>query len=101
MKRILPWLLVPFGLIISQTPTPQTGVNQSQLHFIVSLTPAQTVTIVNSTTPNSFPIPSGRTVCIVTRNIAQSLGVDYTIVSNAVVFNQTPQVGDVVQLNCF
>lgn len=40
-------------------------------------------------------------ICIVSRNIPQSPGEDYNIVGSNIIFNVTPSVGDVVQLNCF
>jgi hypothetical protein len=88
----------------------QTKVDQSQLPLSLSglFAPTITVTVVSATTPNSFPLPAGKTTCIVSRNVAQSPGVDYNIATGAqsgstfaVVFIQTPEVGDVVQLNCW
>jgi hypothetical protein len=65
--------------------------------------PVQSVTVVTVATPNSFPLPLGvvAKTCIVTRNIAQSPGVDYNIIGNAVVFVYGVNAGDVVQLNCW
>ena len=85
----------------------QTKVDQSQLPLSLTglFAPTITVTMVSATTPNSFPLPAGKTTCIVSRNVAQSPGVDYNIATGgstlAVVFIQTPEVGDVVQLNCW
>lgn len=63
--------------------------------------PTVLVAEVSSTTPNSYPIPPGRTLCIVSRNIPQALGHDYTIVNGSVVFSPAPEPGDIVQLICF
>lgn len=101
MKRFLPWIFVPFGLIVSQSQPAQTQVDVGQISIKINTVPSQTVTVVNATTPNSFPIPQGRTVCIVTRNIAQSPGIDYNVTNGAIIFTQVPSLGDVVQLNCF
>lgn len=85
----------------AQTSTQQTLVDLAQIAAKISAAPTIAVTMVGSTTPNSFPLPAGKTVCIVTRNIAQSAGIDYNITSGAVVFTTPPQPGDVVQLNCW
>jgi hypothetical protein len=66
--------------------------------------PSQSVTVVTAATPNSFPLPAAaatNAVCIVTRNVAQSPGIDYDITGGAVVFLTPPLAGDVVQLNCW
>jgi hypothetical protein len=62
--------------------------------------PAQTVTVADGTT-NRFPLPVGTSVCIVSKNLPQSPGVDYSIQDGAVVFFLAPGPGDVVQLNCW
>lgn len=68
----------------------------------VTNAPAITVTTVTAATPNAFPVPAGKSTCLVTRNVAQSQGVDYLINSSSqVVFNPVPAVGDVVQLACW
>jgi hypothetical protein len=77
------------GVLSTMSPAP------------VSSIPSITVTQVTSATQNSFPIPTGKTVCFVSRNIPQALGVDYTIQSGAVVFLNLPEPGDIVQLVCW
>jgi hypothetical protein len=94
------------NLIISTLLLFQAGtlVDDKQIGFFFTNAPTITVTQVTSTTANSFPIPSGKSTCIVTRNIAQSQGIDYTVQGTSpavVIFNQAPIVGDVVQLNCW
>ena len=101
MKTLIPLLFATALLLTPQPPAGQTGIGQGQLRVSVSNPPVQVVTSVTASTTNSFPIPSGKTTCIVTRNIAQSPSVDYSVVSGAVVFFQTPAVGDIVQLNCW
>lgn len=63
--------------------------------------PKLSVTTVTLGTPNSFPLPSGTTVCIVSQAIVQALNVDYAIMGGAVVFNTAPSPGAVVQLACW
>lgn len=63
--------------------------------------PAIVVTVVGPSTPNAFPIPSGKTTCLVSRAIMQSPGVDYDVTGGNVVFRASPSPGDVVQLTCF
>lgn len=63
--------------------------------------PSITVTQITAATPNNFPIPAGKTLCYVSRNLPQALGIDYAITAGAVVFNPAPDVGDIVQLVCF
>jgi hypothetical protein len=58
-----------------------------------------TTKVGTETTPNSFPIPAGKT-CLVFRAITQSLNDDYTIVGGAVVFKSVA-IGDTVQLVCW
>lgn len=100
MKRFLPLLLIPAALLVSQ-PKSTTTVPNSQLRGPFGNQLAQSVTVVVVGTPNSFALPAGKTVCIVSRNIPQAPGVDYTITGGAVVFVTPPEIGDVVQLNCF
>jgi hypothetical protein len=101
------FILAFFALILVGSPAaPQgTAVNSAQISIKLSAAPQQIVTQVTATTPNSFPLPPGTSTCIVTRNIAQSPGIDYNITASgntgAVVFVATPVVGDVVQLNCW
>jgi len=100
-KHIVPFFLIPVAFVIGWQPK-STAVPNSQLRSPGgSSTLAQVVTLVVSGTPNSFPLPAGKTSCIVTRNIAQSPGIDYTISSGAVVFTRPSEIDDVVQLNCF
>jgi hypothetical protein len=96
----LPILAAITLALISQT-TIGTRVPVNQLGTIPANPPKQTVTTVASATPNSFPLPAGTSVCIVTRNIAQSPGIDYAITGAAVIFTAAPAIGDVVQLNCW
>ena len=63
---------------------------------------------VTDVTATSYAIPAGLAgVCIVTRNIAQSAGVDYTLVAptgttpGQITFTDPLTVGDVIQLNCW
>jgi hypothetical protein len=103
MRRTLLAILLGFGCsLLSQTPG--TRVNAGQVLPITLISPPkQSVTTVTASTPNSFPLPAGAVdqVCIVTRNIAQSPGVDYTITNGVLVFTTVPSVADVVQLNCW
>jgi len=101
-KLLIPLLSIPlFFVPPPQPPAGQTGLGIGQLRVSVSNPPKQTVTLVGAATPNAFPLPNNTSVCIVTRNIAQSPGIDYNITSLNVVFLQIPSVGDVVQLNCW
>ena len=63
--------------------------------------PSISYTTVTSSTPNSFPIPTGKTACTVDRNIVQVPGVDYNVTAGNVVFVQTPEIGDSVRLVCY
>lgn len=63
--------------------------------------PATSVTKVVASTPNLFPIPQGRTYCMVFRNIPQAPAEDYTINGTNIVFNTPPAMDDIVQLMCF
>ena len=81
---------VPTGQQQQQPATPSTAIG-----------PQQTITKILALPANSFPLPTGTKTCIVTRNIAQSPGVDYNITAGAVVFIVPPSIGDVVQLNCW
>ncbi len=56
--------------------------------------------VVNASTPNSFACPTGKVPFIVDRNIPQLLGVEYTLVAGAVVFNPPPVIGDSVRIVC-
>ena len=86
-------------LLSSQTGVQPTQVSASQ--FRGNLQPSISVTTVTASTTNSFPIPAGRSVCIVSRNISQSPGVDYSQSGGSIIFSTSPAVGDVVQLNCW
>lgn len=98
LRKLL--LLTAIALaVISQTTG--TRVAPGQIGKLPPNPPQQVVTVVSSGTANNFPLPAGTTVCIVTRNIAQSPGVDYNITGGAVVFVGAPGIGDVVQLNCW
>jgi hypothetical protein len=92
MKRTVTAMLLGMGLLLLGQPLKSPP-----------YAPFQTVTVVVEAMPNSFAIPEKAYagVCIVTRGIAQSPGVDYTITGRAVVFNPPPNPGDVVQLNCW
>lgn len=95
-------LLVACCLGLFSQPSGQgTGVGAKQLRIQFSAPPSISVIRVDLDTANSFPIPAGKSVCIVTRNVAQSQGFDYNVVNNNVVFVDTPSLGDIVQLNCF
>jgi hypothetical protein len=103
MKRTILSMLLGFGISL-MSQTPGTKVNAGQVLPITLISPPkQSVTTVMATTANSFPLPAGAIdqVCIVTRNIAQSPGVDYTITNGVLVFTTAPSVADVVQLNCW
>lgn len=85
----------------TNTPTPTATPTPSPTQTPVGARPQQTITTITSSTPNSFPLPAGTAVCIVSKNVAQSPGLDYNYSGGAVVFITTPNVGDVVQLNCW
>jgi len=100
LKRVWPLILITLAMF-AQTASSGTEVNPTQINISVSNAPKIAVFQVSATLPNSFNLPTGTTVCIVTRNIAQSPGVDYDITAGAVVFRVAPQAGDIVQLNCW
>ena len=130
VKKIIPWLLIPLAVLqaaslvrLSQLRNIDLtqGVLASRLdgriyvasglsfdtsgNIVLPPSPANiptiTVTKVTSSTPNSFPIPAGKSVCDVSRNIPMSPGEDYNVVGTNIVFIQPPQVDDVVRLICF
>lgn len=130
VKRLIPWLLIPLAVLqaaslvrISQLRNQllTQGVLASRLdgtiyvaggltfdtagNIVLPPTPANlpilVVTRVTPTTQNSFPIPAGKSVCDVSRNIPQSPGEDYNVVGTNIVFITPPVVDDVVRLICF
>jgi len=76
-------------------------VNKIEVKPSQLLAPVITVQKVTDTTPNSFPIPAGKSICIVSRNIAQSPDEDYVIFNGQIRFKFGIQAGDMVQLVCF
>lgn len=88
-------------LVAQKSGAQGTSVPPNQITVKLVAAPQQLVTVVPATVTNSFPLPLGTSVCIVTRNIPQSPGVDYSIVGGNVVFSGTVSTGDVVQLNCW
>ncbi len=57
-----------------------------------------------ASTANSFPIPAGKSVCIVARNgLTMAQGVDFSVASGVITFLSNPsiQAGEQIQLACW
>lgn len=89
------------AVVPGKLPGMQVDSN-GNITFVAPLSiPSVVITKVVASTPNSFPIPAGRTFCFVFRNIPQANSEDYTIDNGSVIFNTASAVGDIVQLMCF
>lgn len=116
-KNVALWLLVIGCVTVTTCATlvtfnqiqgpQQAGVVMTDASGKLSVSPVTTqapkisVTTVTLGTPNSFPLPTGTSTCIVSQAIIQALNVDYVITAGAVVFNVAPGPGAVVQLACW
>lgn len=109
VKYVAPLVLLALALAAQTGFSTQVNLTQLPAGIGTGTTPPATTSngpkiasfIVSASTPNSFTCPTGSSPYIVTRNIAQSLGIDYNVTNGAVVFVQTPQANDVVSLYCW
>jgi hypothetical protein len=75
--------------------------NNVTLPVAPAAVPVISVTKVTAAGMNAFPIPSGKSICFVSRNIPQAPGEDYTVSGSIISFTSPTDIGDIVTLLCF
>ena len=97
------------GILAALSPVGlQFSVDTTVIPTFAALPPHIIVYTVTDASVTSYTIPAGLAgVCIVTRNIAQSMGVDYALTPpvgttpGQIMFVGPLAVGDVIQLDCW